>query len=192
MKTHTPTPRPDDRVSHLYPQPRTVEDVVQQNIETMGQLDEAVRARRTVLDHLVDSITAFCGSLTFIWAHLLWFSLWIAHSLHFGAASFDPYPFSLLTFTVSLEAIFLSTFILISQNRELKLIERRSQLDLHINLLTEQENTKMLMMLQRIADKIGADVNQDPDIEVLQQDTQHEKLVEQIERASETKQKEGA
>ncbi len=192
MKTHAPAPRPDDRTSPPSPQPRTVEDVVQQNIETIVQLDEAVRARRTVTDYVVDSITAFCGSLTFIWVHLLWFSLWVAYNLHFGAASFDPYPFPFLIFIVSLEAIFLSTFILISQNRELKLIERRSQLDLHINLLTEQENTKMLMMLQRIADKIGADVNHDPDIKVLQQATQHEKLVEQIERASETKHKEGA
>lgn len=192
MKTHAPAPRPDDRASHPSPQPRTVEDMVQQNIETIGQLDEVVRARRTVMDHTVDSITAFCGSLTFIWVHLLWFSLWVAYNLHFGTASFDPYPFPFLIFIVSLEAIFLSTFILISQNRELKLIERRSQLDLHINLLTEQENTKMLMMLQRIADKIGADVNHDPDIKVLQQATQHEKLVEQIERASETKHKEGA
>ncbi len=164
----------NDSAPQPYPQPRTVEDVVQQNIETIVQLDESTRAQRTVMDRVVDSITAFCGSLTFVWAHLLWFSLWIAYSLGFGAASFDPYPFSLLTFTVSLEAIFLSTFILISQNRELKLIVRRSQLDLHINLLTEQENTKILMMLQRIADKIGADVNQDPDVKVLQQATQPE------------------
>jgi uncharacterized membrane protein len=190
METHTLAQRPVDSAPHQYQQPRTVEDVVQENIETIVQLDESARAQRTVIDRVVDTITAFCGSLTFVWVHLFWFSLWLVYNLDFGAASFDPYPFSLLTFTVSLEAIFLSTFILISQNRELKLIERRSQLDLHINLLTEQENTKMLMMLQRIADKIGADVNQDPDIEVLQQVTQPEKLVEQIDRASETKEKE--
>jgi uncharacterized membrane protein len=192
MKTHAPAQRPAHSASYPYHQPRTVEDVVQQNIETIVQLDEAARAQRTVMDRVVDTITAFCGSLTFVWAHLVGFSLWIAYNLGFGAASFDSYPFSLLTLIVSLEAIFLSTFILISQNRDLKLSERRSQLDLHINLLTEQENTKMLRMLQRIADKIGADVNQDPDIEVLQQTTQPEKLVEQIERASETKEKEFA
>lgn len=192
MKTHASSQRQANSVSPPYHQPRTVEDVAQQNIEMIVQLDESARARRTVMDRGVDTITAFCGSLTFVWAHLLWFSLWIAYNLGFGAVSFDLYPFSLLTLIVSLEAIFLSTFILISQNRDLKLSERRSQLDLHINLLAEQENTKMLTMLQRIADKIGADVNQDPDIEVLQQATQPEKLVEQIERANEAEEKEFA
>jgi uncharacterized membrane protein len=162
---------------------------VEQNIKTIVQLDEAARAQRTAIDQVVDSITAFCGSLSFVWAHLVWFSLWIVSNLSFGTAGFDPYPFSLLTLIVSLEAIFLSTFILISQNRDLQLSERRNQLDLQINLLAEQENTKMLTMLQQIADKIGADVTQDPEIEVLEQATQPEKLVEQIERAIETKEK---
>ena len=58
---------------------------------------------------------------------------------------------------VSLEAIFLSTFILISQNQDTRISERRNHLDLQINLLSEQENTKMLMMLQAIAEKVGAD-----------------------------------
>ena len=78
------------------------------------------------------------------------------------------------------------TFILISQNRDARLSERRNQLDLQINLLTEQENTKMLTMLKQIADKVGADVNQDPTLAVLEQATQPEKLVEQIERTIDT------
>jgi uncharacterized membrane protein len=86
------------------------------------------------------------------------------------------------TLVVSLEAIFLSTFILISQNHETRLSERRNQLDLQINLLTEQENTKMLKLLERIAEKVGAVTNDDLTLQVLEP----EKLVEQIEKATET------
>jgi uncharacterized membrane protein len=71
-----------------------------------------------------------------------------------GVDHFDPFPFTFLTLIVSLEAIFLSTFILISQNYETRLSERRNQLDLQINLLSEQE-TKMLRILERIAKRWG-------------------------------------
>jgi uncharacterized membrane protein len=176
--------------SHPYHQPRTVEDVVQQNINTIIQLDQAARAQRPLPARVVDAVTAFCGSLAFVWVHALWFGLWIGTNLLRGSAGFDPYPFPLLTLLVSLEAIFLSTFILISQNRDLYLSERRNQLDLQINLLTEQENTKMLTLLKQIADKVGVDVGQDPTVEVLEQATQPEKLVEQIERAGEVTEQE--
>jgi uncharacterized membrane protein len=122
--------------------------------------------------------------------HAVWFGGWIGENLLRGAAGFDPYPFPLLTLIVSLEAIFLSTFILISQNRDAQLSERRSQLDLQINLLTEQENTKMLTMLEQIAKKVGANVSQDPTLAVLEQATQPAELVEQIERTIETAEQE--
>jgi uncharacterized membrane protein len=86
---------------------------------------------------------------------------------------------------VSLEAIFLSTFILISQNQETRLSERRNHLDLQINLLTEQENTKMLQMLKRISEKLDIEIEDDPTVQVLEQATRPEKLVEQIMEASE-------
>ena len=169
-----------------YHQSQTVEDMVQQNINTIIDLDKAARAQRTVTDRLMDAITAFCGSLAFVWVHLGWFGFWIGDNQIRGSAGFDPYPYPLLTLIVSLEAILLSTFILISQNRDAQLSERRNQLDLQINLLTEQENTKMLTMLKQIADKVGADVSQDPTLAVLEQATQPEKLVEQIERTIDT------
>jgi uncharacterized membrane protein len=85
---------------------------------------------------------------------------------------------------VSLEAIFLATFILISQNHETRLSERRNHLDLQINLLSEQENTKMLKILGRIAERVGVKIDDDPSVQVLEQATRPEKLVDQIEEAS--------
>ena len=117
-------------------------------------------------------------------APVIWFAGWILANSLPGFRPFDPFPFTFLTLVVSLEAIFLSTFILISQNHETRLSERRNQLDLQVNLLTEQENTKMLRMLERIAEKVGANTDDDPSLQVLDQATNPEKLVEQIEQAS--------
>jgi uncharacterized membrane protein len=85
---------------------------------------------------------------------------------------------------VSLEAIFLSTFILISQNEETRLTERRNALDLQINLLTEQENTKMLQVLERIARKLEVPMDDDGSLSMLEQATRPEKLAEQIDKAN--------
>jgi uncharacterized membrane protein len=109
---------------------------------------------------------------------------WIIINIIPGVGHFDPFPFTFLTLVVSLEAIFLSTFILISQNHETRLSERRNQLDLQINLLTEQENTKMLTLLARIAKKVGARTDDHPHLQVLEQATQPEKLVDQIEETT--------
>ena len=110
--------------------------------------------------------------MAFVWVHVLWFSVWIiANTAVIPIKPIDPYPFSFLTLVVSLEAIFLSTFILISENRQARIDERRNHLDLQINLLAEQEYTKTLQLLEQIANKLGVDANTDPDVEVLEQAT---------------------
>ena len=86
---------------------------------------------------------------------------------------------SCLTFVVSLEAIFLSTFILISQNRQNRVAERRNHLDLQINLLSEQENSKILAMLEAISEHLGLP-EKDPEVRILEESTRPERLVEQI------------
>ena len=119
--------------------------------------------------------------MTFVWVHVVWFGVWIAYNVAHGFSHFDPYPFQLMTLVVSLEAIFLSTFILISQNRQSRLAERRNHLDLQINLLSEQENTKMLMMLESIMHHLKVP-DGDPEVAILEGATEPERLVEQIEK----------
>ena len=122
--------------------------------------------------------------MAFVWVHVLWFSVWIlANTAVIPIKPIDPYPFSFLTLVVSLEAIFLSTFILISENRQARIDERRNHLDLQINLLAEQENTKTLQLLEQIASKLGVDAKTDPDVEVLEQATRPDKLLEQIDQS---------
>jgi uncharacterized membrane protein len=182
--------------NHRHPQPpqppapgeyrgaQTGEDVTRQNVQAMRQLEEAATARRSSADRIAAAIARFCGSMTFVWIHVVLFSTWIGYNALPGFDHFDPYPFTFLTLCVSLEAIFLSTFILISQNYDMRVAERRNQLDLQINLLAEQENTKMLQILERIARKVGAHhVGDDPEVKALEEATRPDALVEQIEEA---------
>ncbi len=165
-----------------YHEPTTVDELTEQNVELVARLDEAAKAKRTPTDCVVDTITDFCGRMTFVWVHIVWFGIWILMNVLPPAHHhFDPFPFQFLTLTVSLEAIFLSAFILISQNRQSRLAERRNHLDLQINLLSEQENTKMLMMLESIVKHLHIP-DGDPEIVVLAEATQPERLVQQIDK----------
>lgn len=159
------------------------DDLTRENVKAMRRVEETALANRSRADRIAAFVAGFCGSMPFVWMHVAAFAFWISFNSWPGLAHFDPYPFTFLTLMVSLEAIFLSSFILISQNYELRISDRRNQLDLQINLLTEQENTKMLQILERIAKKVGANIEGDPDIPVLKQDTDPEKLVAQIEQA---------
>jgi uncharacterized membrane protein len=166
-----------------YRDAETGSDVTRQNIKAMRELEEAAMARRTGADRAAAVIARFCGSITFVWIHVAVFTCWIGYNSLPWFKAFDPYPYTFLTLVVSLEAIFLSTFILISQNYDMRVAERRNQLDLQINLLAEQENTKALQMLERIAKKVGAHVSDDPQVRALEEATRPDRLVEQIEEA---------
>ncbi len=167
-----------------YHQPRTVEALTELNVRAILQLERSARANLPPAVRVANSVASFCGTIHFIWLHVAWFGSWIVFNAWPGMPHFDPFPFTFLTLVVSLEAIFLATFILISQNEETRVTERRNALDLQINLLTEQENTKMLRMLDAIAAKLGVDMEDDPTLSVLEQSTRPEQLAEQIERAS--------
>ncbi len=165
-----------------YRSPKSAQELTQHNIESVAALDEATRSQRSRTDRVADIIAAFCGSMSFVYVHLVWFTSWLIlnSSLMPKALRFDPYPYQFLTLAVSLEAIFLSTFILISQNRQGRLSDRRNHLDLQINLLSEQESSKMLAMLDRIQQKLGIE-DTDPEVEIYETATRPEELARQIE-----------
>ncbi len=177
---------PTDSAARSHPhcrKPQSAEDLTAENVKAVAELERAAHAHRTLADRISDRVAGFCGSMTFVWVHVIWFTLWIGNNLMPGGLKFDPFPFTFLTLVVSLEAIFLSTFILISQNVDKRLSDRRNHLDLQVNLLAEQENTKTLAILSRIAAKLGIPVDDDPTISILEQAMRPEKLVEQIEAA---------
>lgn len=116
---------------------------------------------RTIEDKIADKITQFVGSMKFVYVHSSWFALWIIINLGiFGIGlTFDTYPFGLLTLIVSLEAIFLSTFVMISQNRQAKASEIRSQLDYETDVKAEKEIEIIMETLRRIAKKTGVEID---------------------------------
>ena len=166
-----------------YRSPRSVADVTRENVRAMHKLDDVAKNQRTFADRVAEAVSRFGGSITFVWVHVALFAAWITWNSWPGLPHFDPYPFTFLTLCVSLEAIFLSSFILISQNYEMRISERRNQLDLQINLLSEQENTKMLQLLEAIARNLGVRADADPEVKVLEQATRPEMLAKQIDEA---------
>ena len=169
------------------PTPESLTALTQRNIELIAQLEATAAAKRSSADRVADAITRFGGSMAFVYVHVGWFGGWILwHCLPRlpQAMRFDPYPFQFLTFVVSLEAIFLSTFILISQNRQNRMSELRNHLDLQINLLSEQENSKMLAMLEALLRDHGL-VQPDPEVTSLEEATQPDMLAQQIEQSLE-------
>jgi uncharacterized membrane protein len=160
----------------------SIRQLTKRNVAAIAELEQAASAQRGTTDRIADAITRFVGSMAFVYFHLLWFAGWIAfNTLALMPSNWrvDPFPFTFLTFIVSLEAIFLSTFILISQNHEEHLAQRRSHLDLQVNLLSEQENSKMLQMLEAIQRKLGIEV--DDHAKRLEEDTRPSELAKEIE-----------
>src|SRR3954447_3784334 len=153
-----------------------ISDETKKNISKIIDIESAQRENRTIGERIAETVAQFCGSMTFVWVHIVWFGLWIILNT-IPNIKFDPFPYTFLTLVVSLEAIFLSTFILISQNHDTRLSERRNHLDLQINLLAEQESTKMIMMLQEIARQVGVHIEEDQEMTELAQDTELEKVV---------------
>jgi uncharacterized membrane protein len=157
-------------------------EVVERNIATLIEVRRKTEQKRGRQDRIADWITTFSGSMAFIYLHAAWFALWIFLNLGGLGARFifDAFPFGLLTLIVSLEAIFLSTFVLLSQNRQAEVADRRADLDLQINLLTEYEVTRVLTLVDAIADHLGLEAGGDPEIDELKKDVAPEQVLREI------------
>ena len=164
----------------------TVEELTRRNVERIQALEREEHGKATTADRVADAIANFVGSITFVWVTVLLISGWVVGNLLVSPDDrIDSFPFPLLTLVLSVEAIFLSIFILMSQNRAARVSEKRSHLDLQLNLLSEQENTKMLLMLEDIAKAVGGPKTPtDPEVQVLEQATQPEALSRQIDQAT--------
>jgi uncharacterized membrane protein len=159
--------------------------VVHRNIRALLEVRQQFALRKGPQEHVADAITAFTGSMTFVYLHALVFGSWILINLGKvpGLEPFDPFPFAMLAMLASVEAIFLSTFVLISQNRMTALADKRSDLDLQINLLAEHEITRLISMVDPIAHHLGIEDAQRPDVEELKRDVAPEVVLQEIEES---------
>jgi len=126
---------------------------LEENVQAIKRWEKAILLARSKAEQVSDWIVCTAGSGTVLVLHVAWFGAWVilnAGAIH-GLRPFDPFPYPFLTMAVSLEAIFLALFVLASQNRLARQADKRSHLDLQINLLAEREMTAVLQLLQDIA-----------------------------------------
>ena len=174
---------PKKQPAEDHPDIPTLNRAIDRYIRTVIDIRLKAAGQRSPQDKIADGITAFSGHMVFVYVSIVWFAAWILlNSGLLPIHPFDPYPYGLLTMIVSLEAIFLSTFILISQNRMNEQAEHRADLDLHIDLLTEYELTRVLQMLDAIQGKLGIENAEDTELAELEMETKPEDVLAEIER----------
>jgi uncharacterized membrane protein len=161
-----------------------VDEITRRNIQTVNQLEHASDDQRTFGEKMADLFAAIVGSWTFIVIQSVLLTIWVGINVLAWTYRWDPYPFILLNLALSFQAAYASPIIMMSQNRQSQLAERRNRLDLQINLLSEQENTEMLRLLRKLCEANQIDIS-DTSCAALAQETSAEKLLHQIDRADE-------
>ena len=181
-----PAPAPDRRKAPRQDQGPFAR-VVERNITALLQRRKDEDKRRRAQDRVADAITRFTGSMTFVYIHLVLYAAWILTNLGFvpGLGRFKDFDkgFTVLAMEASVEAIFLSTFVLISQNRMQALSDKRADLDLQVSLLSEHEVTELIRMVRAMAQRMGVQEARDPELDELAQDVQPETVLSHIEAA---------
>jgi uncharacterized membrane protein len=153
--------------------------IVERNIQALIAHREAAERRSSWTEKLAQAVTRFTGSMTFVVIHLVLYGLWIIVNLGWipGVPRFDP-SFVILAMEASVEAIFLSTFILITQNRMMVAAAERADLDLQISLLTEHELTRVIGLVSEMAKRMGIEAAHDPELAELTRDVRPERVLE--------------
>jgi|SRR5450755_4163987 len=156
----------------------------QSHIDSMARQEQEFLQKRTLSERAGDAVAALAGSLVFVMIHVLLVLTWILINVQ-GVQwipRFDPYPFSLLGMIVSVEAVVLSSFILMRQNRMSKRAERRDHLNLQVDLISEKEITKLLQMVRAICERMGLkNIAEDKELREFSQATSVETLTQRLE-----------
>jgi uncharacterized membrane protein len=161
--------------------PTKTEHPILQNIQSIADLEQDALDKRTLVDRVTAAVTRMAGSTMFIIGHAVFFVTWIV--LNTTRYAFDAYPFNLLNLIVALEAVFLTSVVLMTQNQMARLTDRRAHLDLQVNLLAEQELTAMLHMLHGLCTHAGVKVTiRDEKIQQLLGETDIHKIAVALDR----------
>jgi uncharacterized membrane protein len=173
------------RLTFPPPQPPGLSSVLERNIQALKARREREEAEATAEERIADAITRLTGSMLFVYLHLAFFGFWIIANLGWvpGVPKWDE-SFVVLAMMASVEAIFLSTFVLISQNRMSSAADKRADLDLQISLLAEHEITKLAALVSAIADHLGVEVKDEDELDEVKQDVSPEAVLDEIEEAS--------
>lgn len=151
--------------------------------EMLQSIQNRLSERRTISDKLADFLVWSAGTIIVVIFHVILFALWIMINLDLipGMRIFDPYPFNFLTMTVSLEAIFLAIFVLMSQNRESKTADLRQEFDVQVNIIAEREITKIIHMLAYIMNHLDINYEDDEELRQMMRPLNIDEIREQLE-----------
>jgi uncharacterized membrane protein len=166
-----------------------VEQVTARNVQTVAEMERLMHRQASRGEYLADRFAAVVGSWSFIVIQGLILALWMVMNVIAWFRHWDPYPFILLNLGLSFQAAFAGPIIMMSQNRQARIADHRNQLDLQINLLSEQENTEMLRMLHAICEHLKVPIPDVPEVQTLEQETKPSKLFQQIAASESTKKK---
>jgi uncharacterized membrane protein len=162
----------------------SIEKLVLDNVNLIAEIEKASKTSRTFGERVADLVAQFVGSWPFILGQSLILAIWVCLNVLGWAYEWDPYPFILLNLMLSFQAAYASPIIMMSQNRQAKLNERRNRLDLQINLLAEQENTQTLKLLRLLCERLNIKLNEME--ATLEQPINPETVLRQIDEKSET------
>ncbi len=159
-----------------------VANVVERNIRALLAHRQEEEGSRSLAERVADGVTGFTGSLFFVSTHLIILTLWLLINLGWlpRISRFEP-SFTLLASVASVEALFLATFVLITQKRMAALAAKRADLDLQVSLLTEHEVTRLLTLVTAMAERMGLEAAQNPELVELSRDVAPEKMMEKME-----------
>jgi uncharacterized membrane protein len=172
-------------LTHNSSPPDGMSPVLERNIEALINRRRQEESKASRQQKAADVITNFTGSMLFVYLHLALFGFWILANLHWfpGVPAWDE-SFVVLAMLASVEAIFLSTFVLISQNRMAAEADKRANLDLQINLLAEHELTKIAQLLQQVARKLQVEPDAERELNEVVHDIAPERILDRIEQAN--------
>jgi uncharacterized membrane protein len=155
----------------------------ERNVEAIARMEQALDAQRTFGERVADRFAAAVGSWPFIIVQSMLLAVWVVLNVAWLVYRWDPYPFILLNLVLSFQAAYASPIIMMSQNRQSKIADRRNQLDLQINLLAEQESTETLRLLRKLCEHVGVEMPSDGKQRGLESATHPEEVVELLEKA---------
>jgi uncharacterized membrane protein len=136
-----------------------IKDITQRNVELIAEMEAAFHSRRSFGERIADLVASSVGSWTFLIVQSVFLLIWMILNVLAWWEQWDPYPFILLNLVLSFQSAFATPIILMSQNRQSRISDRRNNLDLQINLLAEQENTEQLRLLRLLCEKVGVDLH---------------------------------
>lgn len=159
---------------------RSIDELTQRNVAMIAEMEKQASQRRTRVERVADWLAVLVGSWVFLLGQSVFLFFWIILNLTAWLNRWDPYPFILLNLALSFQSAYAAPIIMMSQNRQNRLSERRNHLDLQINMLAEQETTEILRLLQLLCEHTGVRIERQGNGRILQEATKATHIVEQI------------